>query len=222
MTLQRLLVPSGGIPAAALVLALTVGCGGGEPAPAAEREPAGTVADTTARPDSPATGTAAPDPGAPARLSGDTAGQGPGPWASTAIHGNQAAETGEVAILRTVRTGRHEGFDRIVFEFDHHVPAYQIRYVDDPTACGSGDAVDAGGAVALEIDFRPAAAHDDEGRATIQDRVMRPALPAIRAARITCDFEAIVTWVLGLDHRAEVRALELSSPPRLAVDVRHR
>lgn len=222
MTWQRVLVPSRGLAAAALALALAA-CGGGDPAPAADRAPGGAIAtDTTRRGDSPGGDTAAASAGAPGQLSGDTTGQGPGPWASTAIHGNEAAETGEVAILRTVRTGRHEGFDRIVFEFDRHVPAYQIRYAEDPTACGSGDRVDAGAAVALEIDFRPAAAHDDDGRATVQERVTRPGLPAIRAARITCDFEAIVTWVLGLAQRGELRALELSSPPRLAVDVRHR
>lgn len=221
MTHQRLLVPSRGLRTAALALGLAA-CGGGEPAPA-DREPAGADAtDATAGVESPATDTAAPRPDGSVEAAGDTAAGDPGPWASTAIEGNQAAENGEVAILRTVRTGRHEGFDRIVFEFDRHVPAYQIRFVEDPAACGSGDRVDAGGAVALEVDFRPARAHDDEGRATIQDRDTRPGLPAIRAARITCDFEAIVTWVLGLEHRAELRALELSSPPRLAVDVRHR
>ena len=206
---------------AAAMTALTLaGCGGGD-SPVPDSEPGGTARDTAARVDSlvdTTAGLTVPRD----ESSGDAAGEASRPWASAAIHGNQAAESGEVAILRTVRTGRHDGYDRIVFEFDGHVPAYQIRFVPDPAACGSGDPVDVEGAVALEIDFRPAAAHDDEGRATVRDRVVRPALPAIRTARITCDFEAIVTWVLGLDHRAQLRALELSSPARLALDVRHR
>lgn len=214
-------VPFRGLQAAALALSLAA-CGGGEPAPAGDRAPADAANDTMIRGQASAGDTAVAEPARAGQLSGDTTGPAAGPWASTAIRGNEAAENGEVAILRTVRTGRDEGFDRIVFEFDRHVPAYQIRYVEDPTACGSGDRVDPGGAVALEIDFRPAAAHNDEGRATVQERVTRPGLPAIKAARITCDFEAIVTWVVGLDHRGELRALELSSPPRLAVDVRHR
>ncbi|HUG42233.1 MAG TPA: hypothetical protein VMM12_17335 [Longimicrobiales bacterium] len=165
---------------------------------------------------------AAPDDTAPATSPHAVPDGEPGPWAMPPVEGQGSGQYRGVAILRGVRTGRHDAFDRIVFEFAGHLPPYAVRYVESPAACGSGDAVDPGGAAALEVDLRPAAAHDGDGRATIHERTFRPGLPALRAARITCDFEAVVTWVLGVDRRTPVRVLELSSPPRLVLDLRHR
>lgn len=187
---------------ALIVAAALAACGGGDGGqadPASDREGA------------------APDGSVPA-ADQDTAGA----WAMPPLREQPAGSGRSTAILRGVRTGRHEGYDRIVFVFTEHLPEYTIRYVQSPRACGSGQAVDAGGAAPLEVDLRPAAAHDDHGNATIEERTLRPGLPALRTARITCDFEAVVTWVLGIDHRAPVRTLELDSPPRLVVDVRHR
>ena len=36
----------------------------------------------------------------------------------------------------------------------------------------------------------------------------------------TGDFEAVLTWVAGLDERAPFRVLRLAGPHRLVVDVR--
>lgn len=193
-----------------LALALTlamVACGGGDTAETAPDSPAAT-ADSAA----------APDTSAPAGAEGSST----GPWSTPPLSGAGAGEGSGVAVLRQVRIARHDGYDRIVFEFEDHLPPWALRSVTNPAQCGSGNPVDAGGAVALEVDFRPAAAHTEAGQPTIAERTRRPGLPALRTARLTCDFEAIVAWVLGVDHRGEVRALELASPPRLAVDVRHR
>ncbi|HUE76519.1 MAG TPA: hypothetical protein VMM83_01130 [Longimicrobiales bacterium] len=202
--------------ALAVAVAAAGACGGGDPDADAGGATPGrdTAADT-------ATGTVSPSsaPGAGGEPGGEP---DPGPWSDPPIRRvPEGSQTG-AALLRSVRTGGHDGYDRIVFEFEDHLPEYTIRYLQDPTACGSGERVDAGAAVALEIDLRPAAAHDNEGRPTIAERVRAPRLPALETARITCDFEAIVTWVLGLDRRTPVRVLELASPSRLVVDVPHR
>lgn len=208
-----------------LVLALGA-CGGGDPDPDDGRAASGrdspAAMDTgsdTARALSGAD-TSGPPPSEAADEGGDR--EGPGPWSDPPIRRVPEGSQRGVAMLRSVRSGRHEGYDRIVFEFEDHLPEYTIRYMQDPTACGSGHRVDAEAAAALEVDLRPAAAHDDQGQPTIAERVRSPGLPALRTARITCDFEAIVTWVLGLDRRAPVRTLELGSPPRLVVDIPHR
>ena len=192
--------------------------------------PAATRSDTLAGALDPSsdTGGSAPDDGGaapggadPGAEPGDPAAL-PDGWSHGPLRGGQDREQGPVAILRSVRTGRNDGFDRVVFEFDNHVPAYHVRYVEQPVACGSGHDVEPGAPAALEVDFRPAAAHDDEGRGTVGQREISTGLAAIPHARITCDFEAIVTWVLGVDRRAPIRVLELGSPARLAVDVLHR
>ncbi len=197
--------------APSLLVAALAACGGGDPDPDDGRAASGR--DSLAAMDA-GSDTAREPSGA------DTS--GPGPWSDPPIRRVPEGSQRGVALLRSVRSGRHEGYDRIVFEFEDHLPEYTIRYMQDPTACGSGHRVDAEAAAALEVDLRPAAAHDDQGQPTIAERVRSPGLPALRTARITCDFEAIVTWVLGLDRRAPVRTLELGSPPRLVVDVPHR
>jgi hypothetical protein len=74
----------------------------------------------------------------------------------------------------------------------------------------------------LEVRLVPADAHDEAGRALIADRERQMSLGVLRELEQTCDFEAHVTWVLGLASPNRYRVLELQSPPRLVVDVRHR
>lgn len=125
--------------------------------------------------------------------------------------------------LRTVRAARNEGFDRVVFELDGpDVPGYTVEYVSRPThACGSGNEVEIGGQALLRIALVPAQAHDDNGQPTVQERERKPGLPVVREMQLTCDFEADVTWVLGLESANPLRVQELRAPARLVVDVRH-
>lgn len=51
-----------------------------------------------------------------------------------------------------VRVGQHEGYDRVVFDFDDTgTPTYLVRYVDTPVADGSGDTVEVQGDAYLEV-----------------------------------------------------------------------
>lgn len=128
-----------------------------------------------------------------------------------------------VATLIDVRTARHDDFDRVVFEFRGPVPGYRAEYVDRPVRkCGSGEVTAIRGDGWLELRMEPAAAHDDEGRATITARESALALPVLRELELTCDYEAVLTWVLGVTSPNAYRVQELSDPPRLVVDVRHR
>jgi hypothetical protein len=128
-----------------------------------------------------------------------------------------------VALLQAVRTGRHAGFDRVVFAFDAGaLPGYHLEYVDRPVRnCGEGRVVPIEGDAWLQVRLTPANAHTEEGRPTVAPRERRPALPVLREPELTCDFEADVTWVLGLAAPNPYRVLELRYPPRLVVDVRH-
>lgn len=126
-----------------------------------------------------------------------------------------------VSTLAAVRYARHAGFERVVFEFagDPH-PGYHAEYLTGPAiACGSGHTVQLPGAARLEIRFTPARAHDDQGNATVANRDVITNLPLLRALRLTCDFEADVTWVLALAARRPFRVLELQNPTRIVVDV---
>lgn len=126
------------------------------------------------------------------------------------------------ATLVAVRTGTHDGFDRIVFEFDERVPGYHTEYIDRPVRkCGSGNVTQVAGDGWLEVRMSPANAHTEEGRPTVAERERMPNLPVLSELELTCDFEAVVTWVFGVESPNRYQVRELSSPPRLVVDVRH-
>ena len=127
-----------------------------------------------------------------------------------------------VAVLREVRSAEQQGFDRVVFEFGGSaVPGYRIGYEDRPVQCGSGDAVEVTGGAWLQVQLLPAQAHTEAGEPTVRERERHLDLPVLKELESTCDFEADVTWVLGLASRRPYRVQELASPARLVVDVGH-
>jgi hypothetical protein len=132
----------------------------------------------------------------------------------------KAAAT-EPALLAAVRTGKHEMYDRIVFEFSGKLlPGYHIEYVDRPVrSCGSGDVVPMTGDGWLEFRMIPAAAHNEQGVATVKERSLSLGLPIVKELKLTCDFEADVTWVAGVASPNKYRVLELTDPARLVVDI---
>ena len=126
------------------------------------------------------------------------------------------------ALLKEVRAANQEGFDRVVFELEGNaVPGYRIEYVDRPVQCGSGEPVELEGEAWLQVRLIPANAHTEAGEPTVRERERRLDLPVLKELESTCDFEADVTWVLGLASRRPYRVQELSSPARLVVDVGH-
>lgn len=148
----------------------------------------------------------------------------PGQFKGTA--GITEKKKGNIApvVLSNVRTARHRGFDRIVFEFrGTTLPGYHLEYVDRPVRqCGSGNAVSLAGQGWLRVRLTPAQAHTDAGRATVTSRERRFRFPMLKELKSTCDFEAEVEWVLGLASPNPYRVTELSRPARLVVDIKHR
>ena len=133
----------------------------------------------------------------------------------------------DISYLTDVRTGRHEGFDRVVWAFDGPVPTYRIGYVDLPvTEDGSGDVVQLKGAAALHAIFSPASGVDMSGAEletiyTGPNRIDRAAAgtTAVQEVVGTGDFEATLGWAVGLDAQAPFTVTELSDPARIVVDV---
>jgi hypothetical protein len=128
------------------------------------------------------------------------------------------------SILRTVHTAAQVGYDRIVFELSgDSPPGYHVEYSDRPARkCGSGDVVPVSGAARLLVRLERVQAHDERGNPTIVERERAPALPVLKEMKLICDFEGQVEWVLGVAARNGYRVLELTEPPRLVVDLRHR
>jgi hypothetical protein len=121
--------------------------------------------------------------------------------------------------LVDVRAGRHPGFDRVVFEFSGAVPEHRIGYVDRLVQDGSGFPVSVAGAADLEVVFQGANAHDERGKPTISPRQFSPDLTAVKEVAQIGDFEAVVSYGIGIDRRRPIEVSSLSGPSRLVIDV---
>jgi hypothetical protein len=128
--------------------------------------------------------------------------------------GAQSAPT-----LVDVRAGRHPGFDRVVFEFRGAVPEHQVRYVDQLVEDGSGNPVSVAGNADLEVVFQGANAHKADGTPSVGPRRFSPGLTAVKEVAQTGDFEAVVSYGIGLDRRRPLTVSTLSGPSRLVIDV---
>lgn len=135
------------------------------------------------------------------------------------------ANVKESVVASYVRSARHDDFDRVVLEFmGDQLPAYKIEYIDKPVrACGSGDVVPLAGDAWLSVRFSGAQAHAPEGDATIpvKDRTQSPNLPIVKDLKMICDFGGEVEWVMGVSSPNKYRVLELKTPTRLVVDIKH-
>ena len=129
----------------------------------------------------------------------------------------------EYRYLKAVRVGSHEGFDRVVFEFESGVPGYAVKYVDRPiTEDGSGNQVDVDGAAVLSVRMEAASGADLSGGDLRQTyagpkRIEGPGQAVAEVVR-TGDFEAVLNWVLGVKSKAAFHAYT-SEGNKLIVDV---
>jgi hypothetical protein len=133
-----------------------------------------------------------------------------------------AAPAGAQSIptLVGVRAGRHAGFDRVVFEFRGAVPATRrIHYVDQLTQDGSGEPVSVAGGADLQVVFEGANAHDGRGNPTVSPRRFSPGFTALKEVAQVGDFEAVVTYGLGVDRERPFKVSTLSGPSRLVIDI---
>jgi hypothetical protein len=128
--------------------------------------------------------------------------------------GAQSAPT-----LVDVRAAGHPGFDRVVFEFRGAVPEHRVRYVDQLVEDGSGKPVSVAGTADLEVVFQGANAHEADGTPSVSPRRFSPNLTAVKEVAQIGDFEAVVSYGIGVDRRRPITVSTLSGPSRLVIDV---
>ncbi|EFC80417.1 hypothetical protein [Parafrankia sp. EUN1f] len=110
-------------------------------------------------------------------------------------------------------------FDRLVIEFADQVPGYDVRYVPDVRSPGEGAVVALRGQAFMEVVLFPAVAHDEVGTPTLRTPSTGGGHPSLVQYRMSGDYEGYVHLGLGVDDRVGFRVLELSNPPRLAIDL---
>lgn len=129
-----------------------------------------------------------------------------------------------IATLVAIRAAQHPEatpkYDRVVFEFDGPIPLLRIEYMQQMIEDGSGKPVQIAGQAILLVQLSPARAHSDAGQPTAPRR-MAANLPIVKEIVGAGDFEAIVTYGIGLAQRSATRILTLAGPNRLVIDLIH-
>ncbi|WP_336207594.1 AMIN-like domain-containing (lipo)protein [Nonomuraea sp. LPB2021202275-12-8] len=168
-----------------------------------------TTAPTDAEPGTPATSTPAEPPAESA------------PPATSSAEVEVERDGMEPALVTGVRSARHDGFDRVVIDFEDAVPGYTVRWRSKVEEEGSGKPVDLRGGRALHIMLTPANAHTDDGASTWKEPSVAGSLSAITGIVKTGDFEGRVGIALTSDRSRNFQVQEYTGPDRLVIDVRH-
>ena len=122
-----------------------------------------------------------------------------------------------------VRVGRHDGYDRVVFEFTGGTPEVSLDRAEPPfTQDASGEPIEVEGESFLRLTMRGGTKQMDDGTSSYDgSRDFDPGLPMLVDVIEGGDFEAQSTWYLGLEDEACVRVTLLEDEPRLVIDVEH-
>jgi hypothetical protein len=190
------------------IIALASGCGDSDK----QTSPGGSTTTTTET----TTTTAGPDGIDPLEGAGTT------PVVGTPI-------SKETALVERVALGRHEGYDRVVFQFKNNLPSYRVEYVQPPLKeDGSGNVVQIKGSAFVLVRMEPASGFDltvDEGEMVYKGPRRLDGSAAgtsvVQELVRTGDFEAVLSWAVGLSDRVDFRVRPANSPPRLIVDFRN-
>lgn len=123
--------------------------------------------------------------------------------------------------LVAIRTARHQTFDRVVFQFRGKLPpSYQVRYVPRVTEDPSDRPVSLQGRAFLWMVFQGASTMDVNLRPVYTgSSTITTGFPTLKQVKLAGDFERVLSFGVGLDHRTGFRVLTLTSPSRIAIDV---
>lgn len=209
--------------------ALLAGCASGEPVQVVQssaQASGGAATSGPATPTVPIGGTADSSPGA-ARVAGaEPAPTGTGPIEQSVIPSPSGLLN--AAVVKEIRSARHEGFDRVVVEYQGTFGAWRVAYADRITEDPTGDPVPLQGSAFLSVIVQNATFDNlvqvgDGVPHLVYDgpRRISPGLPNVREIADAGDFEAVMALGIGVDHGAGVRAYRLEDPSRLVIDVAH-
>jgi hypothetical protein len=213
------------LPLLLIASALLAGCGSGA-------KEAGVVPTSA-----PAAGPSESAPAGATSTEGETSPAGIGstqaaPAAPAVCKPQTGGDEGVFTNLTDGRVGAHDGFDRIVFEFEEPtpnpggkggIPSYEIRQAKPPfTEDPSGLPMDVYGDAYVRLVLHGATGADLDGNPTYTGPgTLTPGFGTLAQAVEGGDFEATLTWVLGLSRATCWQVQELHNPDRLVIDFHH-
>jgi hypothetical protein len=122
--------------------------------------------------------------------------------------------------LTAVRTGKHGGYDRVVFQFSGGLPAVTAERVATVYADPRGTPVPLAGKSRLHVVFRGASANCPQPahRTWTGPSVLTPHYPQLLMVRAAGDFEGYLSFGIGLAARGGYHISSLAGPDRVVID----
>jgi hypothetical protein len=131
-----------------------------------------------------------------------------------------AAAATSTPVLVQIRAAHHAGLDRLVFEFRGGLPAERsAHYVSQVIADPSGKLVAVAGSARLRVRFFAANGHDQNGHVSYGALRRTYALPSLLQVVNAGDFEAVLSFGVGVARKEPVRMFTLSNPSRVVIDI---
>lgn len=128
----------------------------------------------------------------------------------------------QISTLVAIRAAHHAEatpkYDRVVFEFNGPVPMIQVEYVTQLLGDGSGLPVAIAGQAIIHVRLAPAQGHNNAGQMTAPGRI-KANLPNVKEIVGAGDFEGVVSYGIGVNHKSETRVITMAGPSRVVVDV---
>ena len=160
----------------------------------------------------------------PVRFSHELSGDLPGAGNKPVSIPDTAGGPNSTAALVDVRTGRHVGFERVVFEFSNTLPGYSVRYVELPITADPSDLpIDLLADGALMVRMSAASGVDlssaDARRTYTGPTRVGAGYPAVHEVVQVGDFEGVLQWAISTWTRPPFRVTTLANPPRLVIDI---
>lgn len=134
-----------------------------------------------------------------------------------------AHSSGAGVTVITIRIGRRDGYDRVVYEFGGKgSPGWKVAYVDEAVQDGSGNGLTVQGRSILEVRINGAAYPFDSGVTEYSgpDPLTEPSTTAVAEVHFGATFEGITQSFIGVNaERPQFAVSALSNPTRLVVDI---
>jgi hypothetical protein len=129
------------------------------------------------------------------------------------------------ALLLDPRTGQHDCFDRVVFEFQGPATGYSVSYADQVLTDGKGDPLSIAGGAKLRVGLRDSASQTSYSHIPGDHVAKLNGYRTIRDVVYGGGFEGYSTFGVGTRARLPFRVFTLAGPgdhSRIVVDVAHK
>lgn len=145
------------------------------------------------------------------------------PFPANAAPDTEQAAPGTLVTVADIRLGRHDGFDRVVFQAEGDgSPGWDVRYVDQASSQGSGAPIAVAGNAILQVTLTGMGIPADTGVTEWSgpDPLKSGDTRVVTEVRWDHTFEGTSVAFVGTSGKVPFRVYSLSGPPRVVLEVR--